>query len=160
VGTVDGADVSNVSVNCSLNAYTVSGNVTGLAAGKALVLQDNGGDDLTITANGSFTFVTPVTSGSPYAVTVQNQPKGQTCQIGLGTGTVVSANITNVSVSCFNLQYTVGGMITGLAPNTQLLMNVNGSPNFGFSQNGPFTMPGSFVDGQSYDVEVTFQSSG
>ncbi|HEY4105826.1 MAG TPA: DUF4369 domain-containing protein [Polyangiaceae bacterium] len=160
VGTVDGADVTTVSVNCSLNAYTIGGSVSGLDAGKALVLQDNGGDDLTITANGNFTFATPVTSGSTYAVSVQNQPKGQSCSVGLASGTVSNASVTLVSVSCGDLPYSVGGTITGLAASSQVLMNINGSTGFGFTQNGPFTLPGSLSDGQSYDVEVTFQTFG
>ena len=40
-----------------------------------LVLRDNGGDDKTITANGAFTFATPVFSGLTYAVTVRASPR-------------------------------------------------------------------------------------
>jgi len=37
-------------------------------------LQNNGGDSLTVTANGSFTFKTPVTGADVYVVTVVTQP--------------------------------------------------------------------------------------
>jgi hypothetical protein len=40
-------------------AHTVGGTVSGLA-GAGLVLQDDGGNNLTMLANGSFTFTTPV----------------------------------------------------------------------------------------------------
>src|ERR1700681_4309563 len=44
--------------------FTISGAVSGLAAGSTgLVLQDNATDNLTIAANGSFTFKTPIVSG-------------------------------------------------------------------------------------------------
>jgi hypothetical protein len=64
------------------------------------VLQDNGGDNLTLTANGTFTFATPLASGTAYNVTVQTSPTGQTCTVTSGTGTIGSANITNVTVTC------------------------------------------------------------
>lgn len=77
--------------------YTVGGNVSGLVG--TLVLQNNLGDDLTITADGSFTFSTAIANGTTYDVTVKNQPSGMTCSVSNGSGTA-TANITNVSVSC------------------------------------------------------------
>jgi len=79
---------------------TVGGIVTGLAAGESLVLQNNAADNLTINANGSFTFATPVTSGNAYAVTIKTQPAGKTCTISNGSGTMSTANVTNVSIVC------------------------------------------------------------
>ena len=32
-----------------------------------VVLQDNGGDNLSVSANGSFTFATPLAAGAAYA---------------------------------------------------------------------------------------------
>jgi hypothetical protein len=46
-------NVSNVSVICTTNVHTVSGTVSGLI--RPIVLQNNLGDDLTVTQNGSFT---------------------------------------------------------------------------------------------------------
>jgi hypothetical protein len=65
-----------------------------------VVLQDNGGDNLSVTANGSFTFATALPSGAAYAVTVKTNPSGQTCAVSSGSGTIGSANVTNVAVSC------------------------------------------------------------
>ena len=94
------ANVTNVAVTCTTNAPSpaVGGTVTGLTG--SVVLQDNGGDNLTVTANGAFTFATKLASGATYAVTVQTQPAGQTCTVTNGTGTIGSANVTNVAVSC------------------------------------------------------------
>jgi len=80
--------------------YTIGGTVSGLSG--TVVLQDNGGDNLSVTSNGSFTFATPVASGAAYAVTVQANPSGQTCTVANGSGTVASANVTNVAVTCTN----------------------------------------------------------
>ena len=43
-----------------------------------VVLQDNGGDNLSVSANGPFTFATALASGAAYAVTVKTNPAGQT----------------------------------------------------------------------------------
>ena len=76
--------------------YTVGGTVSGLSG--TVVLQDNGGDNLSVTANGSFTFATALASGAAYSVTVKTNPSGQTCTVTSGSGTIGSANVTNVAV--------------------------------------------------------------
>ena len=80
------------------SGYTVGGTASGLSG--TLVLQDNGGDDLTVGGNGPFTFATPVADGTGYQVTVKTSPAGQTCQVTNGSGTIAAANVTNVAVSC------------------------------------------------------------
>jgi hypothetical protein len=97
-GTVAGADLS-LSVSCVTDAHAVSGLVSGLL-GVGLVLQNSGGDDLTIADNGAFTFATSVASGAAYAVTVETQPAGQTCTVSDGNGTVAGANVGGVMVVC------------------------------------------------------------
>ena len=93
------ANVTNVAVSCT-NAATLLDrrDVSGLSG--TVVLQDNGGDDLSVTANGSFTFATPLAGGAAYSVTVKTNPSGQSCTVSNGSGTVGSANVTNVAVSC------------------------------------------------------------
>ena len=71
-GTATG-NVTNVQVTCATATYTIGGTVSGLS-GTGLVLQDNGGDNLSISGNGSFTFKTAISSGSTYKVTVLTQP--------------------------------------------------------------------------------------
>ncbi len=96
------ANVSDVQVRCENLAaatYTVGGSVSGLAGG-TLVLQKNGGDDLALTSNGGFTFATALAGSSAYAITVKTQPAGQSCTVRNGSGTVASANVGSVEVSC------------------------------------------------------------
>ena len=102
-GTISGADVSNVAVDCvddEVPNFTVGGNVSGLSG--SVTLQNNGGDDLIINANGPFTFATALAESSAYAVTVLNQPAGQTCTVGNGSGTISSSDITSVTVECID----------------------------------------------------------
>ena len=95
------ANVTSVAVTCVTSGFTVGGTVTGLD-GTGLVLRNNGGDSLPISANGAFTFPTPVVSGVAYSVTVATQPSSpaQTCTVANATGTVGSANVTSVTVNC------------------------------------------------------------
>jgi hypothetical protein len=87
--------------------YTIGGTVTNLASNDSVQLQDNGGDTLTVTANGSFAFGTTLTGGSNYNVTVSTQPSSppQTCGVTNGTGTA-TANVTNVVLDCAHNEWT------------------------------------------------------
>lgn len=75
----------------------LGGTVNGLSG--TLVLQHNGGDDLTLTSDGTFAFATPVAVGSAYRVSVRTQPLWQNCSLGQGTGRVSGSGV-NVNVQC------------------------------------------------------------
>lgn len=85
-------------VSGSTAKYTVGGTVFGLVG--TLVLQNNAGDDLTLTSNDGFTFATAIADGSAYAVTIKSQPSGVSCAISNGSGTLKGQNITNVTITC------------------------------------------------------------
>ncbi len=79
--------------------YTISGKMAGLTAG-GLVLA-NGSDTVSPAPNAtSFSFSMRLTSGTAYDVVIKSQPTGLTCQIRDGSGTVGSADITSISISC------------------------------------------------------------
>jgi len=82
----------------NVTTYPIGGTVSGLSG--TVVLQDNGGDDLSVSASGAFTFATALSAGSAYNVTVKTNPAGQTCSVANGSGTVGSAGVTNVAVTC------------------------------------------------------------
>ena len=46
--------------------------------------------------------------GAAYSVTVKTNPSGQTCTVSGGSGTVASANVTNVAVACTGSSTTPG----------------------------------------------------
>jgi hypothetical protein len=73
--------------------------VSGLASSESVLLQNNGGDNLTVNANGGFTFASPVGDGNQYAVTVLTPPTGKNCSVSNGSGIAATA-VTNVAVSC------------------------------------------------------------
>ena len=84
--------------------FTIGGTVSGLQG--SLVLRNNAQDDLTVTADGSFTFATSIETGGPYLVTIQTQPAAQDCAVANGSGTVADANVVSVTVTCGALQTT------------------------------------------------------
>jgi len=152
-GIISGNNVNNVSVVCSTNAYTVGGTVSGLTG--SVVLQNNLGDNLTVTIDGNFTFATPVASGSPYSVTVLTQPSGLNCSVASGTGTVTVANVSNVSVTCGANTFTIGGTVTGL--NGSMVLQNNGGDDLTISTNGSFSFAASVANGNPYAVTLLSQ---
>jgi hypothetical protein len=81
--------------------YTVGGTLIGLAAGASVQVL-NGTATLPVTANGSFTLATGLLSGATYAVTVgvPTTTPAQACNVQNGSGTVATANVTNVVIYC------------------------------------------------------------
>ncbi len=139
-------------------SYTVGGTVSGLT-GTGLVLLDNGADNLTIIANGSFTFKTPIASGGTFNVSVFTQPSGQTCSVTGATGTV-SGNVSSVQVACAASgtpgNYTIGGQVTGLV-GSGLVLQDNGADNLAIGANGAFTFAATVTS--AYNVTIKTQPS-
>jgi len=124
------------------------------------VLEDNGGDDLTITKSGGFTFKTAIAGGGAYKVTVKTQPTSpsQNCSVTNGNGTA-TANVTDVQVTCGNI-FTVGGSISGLI-GTGMVLQDNGADNLTINGTGNvnFTLPTPLPAGATYAVTVLTQPS-
>ena len=74
---------------------TVGGTVAGSAG--SIVLQLNGGGDVSLAAPGSFTFAGGLANGAAYNVTVN---AAQNCSVANGSGTMGATNITNITVTC------------------------------------------------------------
>ncbi|MFZ4528229.1 MAG: hypothetical protein ACOYNW_07020 [Undibacterium curvum] len=111
-GGTDGS--SGNSGGAATASFSIGGTVSGLTAGKQVVLQNNAGDSLTVSANAAFTFAGKVNQNASYAVTVATQPAAQTCTVSNGTGSNVVANISNVAVNCVT---DIAGVVTTLAGN-------------------------------------------
>ncbi len=76
-GTVNGGDITNISVTCTTTTYALGGTVTGLH-GQGLVLRNNGGNDIAIDHDGAFTFPNRIDSVTPIEVTVAVSPTNLT----------------------------------------------------------------------------------
>ncbi|WP_156781834.1 hypothetical protein [Leptospira tipperaryensis] len=164
-GLIASSSISNISVVCSTNSYSISGNVTGLAGG-SLVLKNNGTDDLAISANGSFSFPTPIASGSTYSVTVAQNPNSpsQVCSVGNASGSVSGSNITNIAIACVD-SYSIGGSVTVeggvLNGNIVVTNSTNGDSKTVLTTSSfpyNFTMSSSLSSGSAYNLNVSSPS--
>jgi hypothetical protein len=153
-------DVTNVLVNCidtSIPTYTIGGTAVGV---KGQLVLRNGPELLPVNSPGPFTFATRVVSGTSYSVTIETQPDNQSCHVGNGSGTVGTANVTDIVVTCRDIEpssYSIGGTVSGLDGEVTLR---NGNENLKLGSNGGFTFATRLESGATYDVSVAKQPSG
>jgi hypothetical protein len=174
-GTAVAGQATPVKVACTTIGYSVGGTISNLS-GAGLVLQDNGGDNLSVAGTGAsvpFVFNTPIPSGGQYNVTVLTQPGSagspyQTCTVNnpTGSGVVQSSNVTSVQITCTTNTFTVGGTVIGLPVNPAsglltagLSLELNGGAAYAVTVT-PFTLPGAVASGLPYSVAITAQPAG
>lgn len=138
-------------------AISIGGTVGGLK-GSGLVLVNNGGDALAVSADGAFTFDTALARGAAYAVSVRSQPGGpsQVCTVNAGSGTVADAAVTGVKVLCATQAYAVGGTVGGLTGSGLVLQN-NAADDLPVGADGAFVFPAAVASGAAYAVTVKTQ---
>jgi len=148
-----------VRVTFSQNVFTVGGTVSGLSG--TVVLQNNGGDNLSLSSDGSFTFSTPVAEGASYNVTVLTQPAGQTCSVTNGSGTMGGSNVTNVGVSCATDSTTLSVSLSELALSVTgyTEFGVSGTPSSGLARTITISNTGS-VDAANLSISYPTWPSG
>jgi len=162
-GTNIATNITNVTVTCVTDVvptYSVGGTVSGLT-GTVTLYEDTFGQDLAVSANGSFAFVTELEDGVAYAVTVLAQPAGQTCSVTNGSGTIAAADVTNVTVTCVTdviPTYSVGGTVSGLTGS--LALQNNGADTLAVTADGTFTFSTELADSAAYAVTVSAQPAG
>ncbi len=93
------------------DTYVIGGRVSGLSG--TVILQNNGGDNLIISANGVFNFATELDDAAGYNVTVLTNPGSQTCTISSGQGIVADADVNNILVSCATVHNSGNGSGSG-----------------------------------------------
>ncbi len=160
-GNVANADITNVNIVCqnsgSTTQYSIGGTVTGMTG--SMVLQNNRSETLAIQSNGTFVFSQLISDGASYSIEVLENPSGQNCGIENGIGNVAGANVTNVLVSCEEVQpfsFVVMGDFNGggCARNDRVqraINRVSEIPNIDF-----FISTGDIVDGY---IEGTNQTT-
>jgi hypothetical protein len=99
-----------------------------------MVLQLGGGNDVAVMADGIYTFATPLVPGTSYQVSVKTQPASptQTCSVTNGSGTIGTANVSGVAVTCLTppsltTLYSFTGGSDGAGPNGSLVQGPEGS---------------------------------
>jgi uncharacterized repeat protein (TIGR03803 family) len=158
-GTMPAGNVASVVVTCSDQSYTVGGTISGLVSG-GMVLA-NGSDTLAVNSGAlSFTMPTAVAYTSAYALTVQAQPPGLSCSVSNGAGTMGSAAVTNIAVTCSANTYTLGGTISGLAASGLVLLDNGGDATALSAHATQFTMNTGVAYGAAYAITVQTPPTG
>ncbi len=136
---------------------SIGGDLSGLNSGASVTLQNNGTDNLTLTANGSFQFASDLQGGTAYNVTILSQPIGQSCTVSNASGTLDAAAdpVQNVAVDCTGTSNVVGTVL-GLAPGTSVTLS-DGSEQLPIASNGAFAFSAALAVGASYSVVVVVQ---
>lgn len=137
------------------DTYQVGGNVSGLTG---TLLLSNNSDSLSLNSNGEFSFNTRAEDGATYDISVQTQPVGQECSVSNASGTITAADVDNISVSCTNLSFTIGGTLSGLQGSLVLLNNRSDALDLSADGVFSFTQPVNF--GSTYSVTVQTHPAG
>lgn len=98
----------NIVIECIVTTYPLGGTVSGLTGGDLVV---NNGSHSTKILKGAttFTMTTPtptsakfgeVAEGTPYGLTILQQPASGTCTIANPAGTMPAAAVNNIVISC------------------------------------------------------------
>jgi hypothetical protein len=159
-GAATTSNVTNVQIACAMEPFTVSGKLSGLAAGSHVVLEDNGAGALALTANGSFSFVKPVAFNGTYAVTVATEPEDATCTVQHGTGAGVTANVSSIAVTCSPITFTLTGTLNGLVNSMQVTLKNNAADPLTLSADGKFTFSIPVAESGAYNITVGTQPAG
>jgi hypothetical protein len=133
--------------------HVVRGGVQGLDA-VGLVLENNGTDAIALSKDGLFVFARALASGAAYAVTVAQQPDGETCMVRGGAGTIASSDVTDIGVLCSPNAITLEGAVSGLR--SSVLVS-NGDDVISVAGSGRFFMPVKLGPAATYDVVVDAQ---
>ena len=151
-GTMPASPVTNANVNCTANTYSLGGSVTGLVSGSVTLTNTNNNDIINV-GNGNFTFDQNVVYNSNYTVSV-GSPNGQSCSITHASGTMPASRVSNVTIACGPIAYSLGGQVAGLTTGSVTLSNTGNADSL-ITGNGNFVFAQSIAFGQNYNVVVT-----
>ena len=158
-GTTGSSDVTNIGIVCTVNSsatHTISGTITGVTG--TIVLENNGRDDLTLTADGAFKFPLPIPSGSSYDVTTKSATGvlSQACTFANATGMVGDSDISNVAITCV-ANGDLAAVVSGLAGSGLTLRNSDNADTVTVTSNGTVVFPTGLAAGGAYNVTITAQ---
>jgi hypothetical protein len=156
------AGFDEITMSGSPFSYTIGGTVSGLAANRQVTLRNQrNAETLTLTSNGSFSFVSSQLNGTNFDTAILTQPIGQLCILTGNRGVIESANVTSLSVVCSSRPLRVGGTIAGLnAGQTVVLRNTSTGEDLARSANGAFEFNTIQFTGQSYAAVIQTQPVG
>jgi hypothetical protein len=140
-------------------SFTVGGTINGLT-NNGLVLQNNGGDPISVAAGATtFSFPNSISYGTEYDVTVKTNPEHMTCQTAgtTGHGSAGRTATINVVVNCAQNVYSVGGSVKNLLGEGLIIVNGSSSGQIAIPKNATEFAVSSIPVGDSYGLSVLVQ---
>jgi N-acetylneuraminic acid mutarotase len=138
--------------------FSVGGSIGGLTA-EGLVLA-NGNETLSVSSGSTqFTFSTPLSSKSAYAVTIQSEVSGLTCSVANATGSIGLVDVSDVAVTCAKPSYSLGGTASGVTRSGLVLAN-NGETLSVSAGAASFVFATPVASGAAYAVSVQSAPAG
>lgn len=143
----------------STSSYELQASIHNLD-GSGLALSVDGAAQTVPSAATTQTLAPALPSGTSYVVGIAKQPAGETCAVANGSGTIGSADVTNVEVTCAANPYPVSGTIAGLTTDGLVLLD-NGADATPVSANATkFALSAPVFYGAPYVVTVQDQPAG
>lgn len=98
-GSVANANITDIAVTCE-TVYTIGGSVSG-NTGSFTVKNTINGETLNVgSSDTSYTMANKLKNGTSYNLTIETPPSGQACSIANATGTMGTANVSNINITC------------------------------------------------------------
>jgi sugar lactone lactonase YvrE len=154
-----GSVTTNVVVSISCHpVYSISGTITGLAAGTSIRITDLvTAVTKDFTGSGSFTLESHLAPGAIYDIML-TQPVGQTCNVTSGAASNtfpgLSANVVLGITCAATPKYTITGKVTGLTGNVKLTITDTLTGATIVTPDGNFTLE-TLYSGTYYNVTLT-----
>lgn len=98
-GNTGAFNVASVVVTCTTYTHALKGTASGVTADGLVVV--NGSDKVVIPAGATSFEMAKVAEEAPYGIKILSQPAGLTCTINNAIGTMGTADVTNVAISCY-----------------------------------------------------------
>ena len=146
--------------------YSLSGTIIGVNNGTLLLAVN--GTQVTLTGGATTAaLASGLASGTAYNVTVTTAPTGETCSVVNGTGTITSADVGNVVVTCTTTTntggtpqtYSLSGTVSGVS-NGALVLAVDGASVTVAEGATTAALASGLADGTAYTVTVTTSPIG
>lgn len=99
-GLVGASSVTDVSISCTTSSagYQVGGYISGFSG--LAVMNLNGVEEVARTYNGSFTFSTPLATGTAYSVSVSSITQGYECTVVNPDGVIADSDYPFIDINC------------------------------------------------------------
>lgn len=147
--------------------YNVSGTIDNLKRGDLTVSGTASGstESHTFTNETSFSFDADYPAGTEVTFEITQQPTGQECALSQ-TSLTLNSDVTDLAITCDDIEYSVSGTVTGDAPaDFSLIVSGDRDITVPLSGTDPFTIAEDFIYEQSvalaigdtpgYECEVT-----